>query len=79
MVKNKGQYIVNYWGRWILKEVIHKDIMGEPNLQNFENTQFYGVSDADAYLKSLYRDYMALPPVDKRNLHIHGMFWKNNQ
>ena len=58
--------IANYLGAWGSKEVMPKEIMGEPILYPFESTEFYGVHDADAYLSHLYGDYMKLPPEDKR-------------
>lgn len=76
---SKGSYIANFWGSWTLKEIIQKDIMGEPILQEFEDTSFYGVADTDKYLFQLYNNYMELPPEEKRHLHIHDMFWKELQ
>ena len=35
----------------------------------FEDTEFYGPNDADAFLKRCYGDYMKLPPVEKRVPH----------
>ena len=40
----------------------------------FEDTFFPGPKDYDAVLRSLYNDYMTLPPEDKReNRHQIGM------
>lgn len=36
---------------------------------SFEGKEFYGPADPDAYLKDLYRNYMELPPEDKRKGH----------
>ncbi len=33
---------------------------------SFEGVKFYGVRDYDYYLRTLYGDYMILPPVEKR-------------
>lgn len=73
---SKGDYIANFWGSWTLKEIIHKDIMGQPTLQRFEDTSFYGVVDTDKYLCHLYNNYMELPSTEKRHLHIQDMYWK---
>lgn len=35
----------------------------------FEDTEFYGPNNAGALLRRCYRDYMQLPPKDKRNPH----------
>ena len=36
---------------------------------DFEGHKLYGVKDYDAFLKYVYGDYMALPPVEKRKVH----------
>lgn len=61
--------IANVYGAWGKKEVLDINIMGEPTLYNFEDTQFYGVEDFDGYLKQLYSDYMKLPSEEKRHTH----------
>ncbi len=33
----------------------------------FEGMKFYGIKDYDYYLRTLYGDYMTLPPVEKRS------------
>lgn len=38
-------------------------------LYPFEDTQFYGIKDYDHYLTDVFRDYMTLPPEDRRNPH----------
>lgn len=71
-----GNCMANHCGAWGLKEIISNNVMGTPQLYSFEDTQFYGVQDADAYLKCLYGNYMQLPPKDKRHLHIIHAFFK---
>lgn len=39
------------------------------SLYLFEDAQFPGATDYDAYLKHCYGDYMKLPPVEKRKVH----------
>ena len=60
----------NYFGAWGLKEVISKEVFGNPVLYEFEDTFFYGVSNYDEYLKNLYGDYMIIPDESKRHVHI---------
>lgn len=40
----------------------------------FENTEFYGISDCKEYLTMLYKDYMKLPPVEKRIIHLDNVY-----
>jgi lipopolysaccharide cholinephosphotransferase len=35
----------------------------------FEGKQFMAPANPDAYLKDLYRNYMEIPPVEKRKIH----------
>lgn len=42
----------------------------------FEDTEFYGISDYDAYLKLLYKDYMKLPPKEKQEVHADNVYVK---
>lgn len=70
--KYKGddsRYLMNVYGAGYEKEIVEKDVFGEPKLYEFEDTQFYGVADYDKYLTSLYGDYMTPPPDDKRKKH----------
>lgn len=66
---NESLIIGNYTGAWGFKEFMPKEYLGIPTLYEFEDTKFYGPEDANAYLKSLYGDYMRLPPEDKRKSH----------
>lgn len=52
---------------WV--EHLDKAVWGRPTLYEFEDTQLYGVERADEYLRSLYGDYMTLPPPEKRVRH----------
>ena len=47
-------------------------------LHKFEDSEFYIMSGWDANLKSLYGDYMKLPPEDKRISHdFNRYYWKD--
>lgn len=76
MIKNKarGLKIANINGAWGVKEIVNREIMGEPKLYIFENTELYGVADYDKYLKSLYNNYMQLPPENKRGIHSQEFY-----
>ena len=59
----------NYFGAYGCKEIISKNIFGQPTLYQFEDTSFYGVNDYKSYLKQLYSKYWILPPEGKRRIH----------
>lgn len=42
----------------------------------FEDVQFLGPNNADAILKSVYGDYMKLPPTEKRRSHYSKVIFK---
>lgn len=65
----KSRLIGNFPGAWGFREVMPKSIMGKPRLYKFEDMMLYGPEAYDLYLKSLYGDYMKLPPVEKRKSH----------
>ncbi|MNF09145.1 hypothetical protein D3C80_2097340 [compost metagenome] len=48
---------------------MEKKYMGVPKLYQFEDAYFYGSENADVYLKSLYGDYMKLPPIENQKSH----------
>ena len=69
MTKDKSdqpEYYCNFLGAWKDREIIKRDVFGNPTLYSFEDSEFYGPENADAYLRSLYNDYMVLPPVEKQ-------------
>ena len=50
--------------------VIHRtDSIFPLGTVEFEGRQFSAPANPDAYLKDLYRDYMSIPPVEKRKIH----------
>lgn len=71
----RNDCICNFYGAWGLKELISAKIIGNPKEYKFENITLSGVENSDAYLKSLYNNYMELPPVEKRRIHLKEMFF----
>ena len=60
-----------------MREWQPKKNMESFELHKFEDTEFYIMSGWDANLKSLYGDYMQLPPPDKRVCHdFNRYYWK---
>ena len=61
-----------------MKEWQPKNNMESFILHKFEDSEFYIMSGYDANLKSLFGDYMQLPPVNKRICHrFNHYFWKD--
>jgi len=52
-----------------LKGIVSSDFFNDFCLYPFENYHFYGVKDADNYLKAVFGDYLVLPPKSKRKAH----------
>lgn len=70
------EMVANLYGAWAMKEVVPKNIFGNPCLYQFEDTMLYGVENADGYLKQLYNNYIQLPPEDKRHVHANEIYYK---
>ena len=51
------------------KDTMPSELYRRVSLYDFEDTQFFGVSDYDKYLSDKFGDYMKLPPEDKRIPH----------
>ena len=61
-----------------IKEIIPTALFDSLIDVNFENKSFMAFEDYDVYLRSVFGDYMKLPPEDKRvSPHtINTMYWK---
>jgi lipopolysaccharide cholinephosphotransferase len=51
-------------------EMFKKEVYGNPTRYPFEELSLVGPADYDAYLKSLYGDYMTPPKESDRNAHV---------
>ena len=51
------------------KDTMPSKLYEQVSLYDFEDTQFYGVSDYEKYLSDKFGNYMKLPPEDKRAPH----------
>lgn len=61
-----------------VRGIMPKEIYDETTLVEFEGEKFVAVKDYDYFLSSLYgKDYMELPPEEKRVCHNLKAFWKN--
>lgn len=60
----------NFSGHWEDKEIMEKEIYGEPTLVFFEDGYYYGVEQPHKYLTNLYGDYMKVPDEKDRIGHF---------
>lgn len=63
---DNSKLVCNLLGGAGLKGIVPQDYFGTPTLIQFENIYVYGLENPDLYLKSMYGNYMALPPVEKQ-------------
>ena len=64
-----SEWVGNLLGAWRKREIVKRDVIGEPKDYAFENMQVLGVEDYDAYLTHIYGDWKQLPPEEKRVSH----------
>ena len=64
----------NCYGHWKEREIIRKQIFGQPKRYTFGSISLYGVSDANNYLEQLYGDYMKLPPKEQQLTHADEIY-----
>lgn len=68
----KNEYLVNFASLYnVRRETFKKEWFGTPVEIEFEGHQFYAPSNSDKVLETLYKDYMILPPVEKRKSKHH--------
>ena len=67
----KSEYLVNFTGQTSFKfnEMFKKEVYGRGKEYPFEDMVLVGPEQYDAYLKSLYGDYMTPPREEDRNAH----------
>jgi lipopolysaccharide cholinephosphotransferase len=65
----KQRWCCILWGGYKLKDIYPTDFFGDGVKLKFEDIEVTAPQNYDGYLKSIYGDYMALPPIDKRNRH----------
>ena len=66
-----NKYDTNYYfeslSQYPVQKVIYdKAVTRQENLHKFEDAEIYIYTDFDAYLKTIYGNYMQLPHVEKR-------------
>lgn len=63
-------------GEGYKKECHNIEMYQNCSLVEFGGKFFKGPKDCDVYLTSMYGDYMTLPPVEDRKIHLNKAFWK---
>ncbi len=66
---DKCEYVGSLLDEYGAKNLIKKEIYGNPTPIQFEKYIVNGVEKPDEYLSSLYGDYMTLPPEEERRPH----------
>ena len=68
---NKGREMFAFY--LIYNDRLFVDEMLPLKRYKFEDTEFYGPNNADAFLMRCYGDYMQLPPIEKRHPHYSNV------
>ena len=64
-------------GAYRLKEINSKEVYSNFTDIEFEGEKFKAITNYDAYMKSIYGDYMKLPPKEKqKSHHTFVAYWK---
>lgn len=71
---NTSSKIANYYGHWKEREIIDSKIFSSSKRYVFHTITLSGVEDYDTYLRSLYGDYMQLPPKEQQITHADEIF-----
>ncbi len=64
----------NYYGHWKEREIIDSKVFKSSRRYTFQSITLAGVEDYDTYLRSLYGDYMQLPPKEQQITHADNIF-----
>lgn len=63
------KYAACLFGAYGKKERMSKEVLLTPGVVHFEGKNYTGTAKFDEYLRTLYGDYMQLPPAEKRITH----------
>ena len=68
--------VFSSYSRLASKEIFPQEIFNSHTLIPFEGRKFRAPLDSDTYLRTLYGDYMTLPPADKQVSHHNSQaYW----
>ena len=63
---DNSRLVSNLLGGSAIKGIVPQEWFGTPTLVKFENIEVYGLEKPELYLKSMYGDFMKLPPIEKQ-------------
>ena len=73
-------HLINYGGAYAMRELFDSKVLdGKPVDMPFENITIRMMPNYDKYLRSVYGDYMQLPPEEKRIAHHLKAFYDLNK
>lgn len=73
-----SEYAAVVCGSYREKEILPTEILNTFAEVEFEGSRFMAFREYDAYLKSIYGDYMKLPPKEKQvTHHMFKAYWKD--
>lgn len=73
---NKTEYVgAITWGLYGIEERMKKSEFEKVVYVDFEGYKFPAFSCWDSYLRGLYKNYMELPPIDKRKTHEMEVYY----
>ena len=63
---DESKLVSNLLGGSAMKGIVPREYFGTPTLVKFEGIDVYGLENPHLYLKSMYGNYMELPPLEKQ-------------
>jgi len=72
-----SEYACSYTGVYPEKERMKRNVYNQYIEFDFDGRKYLGLADYDTYLKTLFGNYMQLPPEEERKSHhVCKIFWK---
>ena len=67
---DESPYMVSLFGAYMEREILDKSLLGDGKKYPFENLEFNGAVEADAFLTHFYGDYMTPPDDAHKDKHV---------
>ena len=65
---DQNNYVASLLSTYGSREIMKREVYGQPTLYKFENIMIYGVEHYEPYLSQLYGNWQELPPIEKRGV-----------